>query len=564
MKTLYIKDFGAAVNATADSTPAFRAALTAAGQCGEPCEILLETGSYHVYVPTLSALEIHVSNTMEEDDRKQNGEIASLTRHTPFLLDGMANVTIDGRGATVVCHGKMSNVILNRCENITLKNLTFDADHPALTEMTVVGMGDGYLDCRISADYPYKIENRRIIWYGDDYYFSTGISQLYNPRTGFTWRHYGPMDDRGARFEELRPGLVRLYYDAAPGAPNPYGAEIGFVFQMRDPVRDECGAILSECKNTTFENVTMHFMNGLGFIAQNCDGLHLDGFNAYPSAGRTTACSADFMHFSGCRGPLVIENGLYIGAHDDAINVHGTHLRIMAVDEAKKTLRVRFMHIQTYGIGGIYAGDTIGAIDPDTLLESVSTTVTGVEILSPREMLLQVASTDGFDPDLMIENISANAEVTIRKNHFERIPTRGILLTTRAKSVIEDNVFLRVTGCGVLMADDARSWYESGHVADVTIRRNTYTACDDSFVKVLPECVEGCTEPVHSGIQVYDNTIEVVPGHPVVIAKNTDGLRFADNILFGAGEGYTVSFRDVQNAVISGNVYNGKDADPVC
>ena len=37
---------------------------------------------------------------------------------------------------------------------------------------------------------------------------------------------------------------------------------------------------------------------------------------------------ADATHFSSCRGKIDSRNGLYEGMMDDAINVHGTYLKI--------------------------------------------------------------------------------------------------------------------------------------------------------------------------------------------------------------------------------------------
>lgn len=42
---------------------------------------------------------------------------------------------------------------------------------------------------------------------------------------------------------------------------------------------------------------------------------------------------------------------------------------------------------------------------------------------------------------VVVENVTWTPEVLIRNNYFSRIPTRGILVTTRRKVVIEKNIF---------------------------------------------------------------------------------------------------------------------------
>lgn len=556
MKKLYLKDYGAAVNTAEDSAPAVSAALKAAETLGEPCEIVFESGVYNIGTNSLAETEIHVSNTIGEGNDREKGECDSIKRRTPFLLCGIKNITVNGNGAVIKSLGKMTQIILKNCKNITFKNITFDYLNPTVTEMTVTAVGKGYADCKISDEYPYRIKNDKIEWYGGGFAFSSGISQLYDPKSGFTWRQPGPMDDKNARFEELEKGFVRLY---SGGDNNSYGACPGYVFQMRDPIRDECGIIIDGCENISFLNTTMHFMSGIGFIAQNSDGIHLDRFNVCPAPGRTASCAADFMHFSGCRGKIVIENGYYCGAHDDAINVHGTHLKITDVYAGGNKIKVRFMHPQSYGIGGFLKGDKICAIDPDTLLEKASTRVISAEEINPYEIILTVESCDGFTMGRMVENASATAEVFIRNNHFERIPTRGILVTTRKPVIIENNEFTKLTGCGVLIADDARSWFESGYVTDVTIRRNRYTDSKESFVRIEPECVPESEATVHGGVKITDNLIEAAYTDEVVYARNTDGVKFENNTVYGSFENIRLTLKNVKNASARGNKYNGEE-----
>ena len=558
MEKIYLRDFGIKANSFEDAVPAFKSAINYASKLNKPCEIVFDEGVYNVYLNNLSSLNIYVSNTIAEGTDRKKGECNSIERNTPFLLEGMSDIVINGCGSLIKSHGKMTQAILKDCENITFKNIRFDYINPTVTEMTVIAVGENYLDCKISDEYPYKIINGKIVWYGENFEFSWGISQLFDPKTGFTWRYPSPLEDNNARYEELCKGIVRLYFNPNSNGNNPYGAKLGYTFQMRDPVRDECGIIISGCKNTSFINSTMYFMSGIGFIVQNSDGVYLNGFNVFPSVGRTASCAADFMHFSGCRGKITIENGFYSGAHDDAINVHGTHLKIIYIDRNNKKIRIRFMHTQTYGIGGFNIGDEIAAINPDTLIESAKTKVLDICELNPYEIDLTVESVDGFESELMVENTSATAEVLIRNNHFERIPTRGILITTRKPVIIEDNVFEKVKGCAVLIADDARSWYESGCVKDVTIRNNVYRDSANRFVIVAPECIDDSSEAVHKGIKITDNLIELGYTDEIISFKNACDIEFKDNIIYGPFDKFRITLNKVSNAVIINNLYNGK------
>lgn len=55
------------------------------------------------------------------------------------------------------------------------------------------------------------------------------------------------------------------------------------------------------------------------------------------------------------QGKIIVRDCVLGASHDDAINVHGTHLRI--VDQpAPNKITVRFMHPQTFGFDAFAVG----------------------------------------------------------------------------------------------------------------------------------------------------------------------------------------------------------------
>lgn len=83
----------------------------------------------------------------------------------------------------------------------------------------------------------------------------------------------------------------------------------------------------------------------------------------------------------------------------------------------------------------------------------------------------------------------------------------------------------------VLMADDARGWYESGPVADVTVTGNVFVECGSPVISVAPE-VDRHAGPVHRNIRIEGNTF-VMAGGLAVGARATDGLSFRGNSIYG-------------------------------
>lgn len=50
-----------------------------------------------------------------------------------------------------------------------------------------------------------------------------------------------------------------------------------------------------------------------------------------------------------------MEKCLFSGAHDDAINLHGTHLRVTETFPERREIKVRFIHHQTVGFPAFLA-----------------------------------------------------------------------------------------------------------------------------------------------------------------------------------------------------------------
>ena len=202
----------------------------------------------------------------------------------------------------------------------------------------------------------------------------------------------------------------------------------------------------------------------------------------------------------------------------------------------------------------------MAAVDPDTLLLSSEATVISACELSPREILLELdgEALEAFSEGMMVENLTAAPTVIIRANTFERVPTRGILVTTWRKVLIEDNRFYRVKMCGILIADDARSWYESGRVTDVTVRGNVYRGGDGAFLQVLPENSRYAGS-VHRHITVADNEIAFSQGNERILqARCTEDIVFCDNRISGLSPTCRLSFENCGNVCVERNTFAGE------
>ena len=282
----------------------------------------------------------------------------------------------------------------------------------------------------------------------------------------------------------------------------------------------------------------MHYMHGLGIVSQFSENIHFDSVFVMPrpESGRMIAAFADCLHFSGCKGQIIIENCRFKGAHDDPINVHGTHLQVTEII-SPSVLKLRFMHHQSYGFEAFFAGDTAAFVHSSKLQIFGSGIVRSAKLISEREMLIEFSKPVPVNilPGDCLENVTWTPAVTIRNCRFESTNTRGLLITTRRKVLIENNIFYRTGMHAILIANDASSWYESGPVQDVNIRNNTFQECGynqapgNFVIAIAPEnheLVHGYM--VHRNIRIENNLFKVYD-YPVLIARSTGNLVFTGN-----------------------------------
>lgn len=505
---------------------------------GKPVTISLKPGIYDFSRAESSEKIYYVSNTTSEEENPEP------LKHIALLLEGMKNVTIDGCGSTLLMTGEMTSFVFDKCKNIVFKNINIDNSNPTQTEMTVRENGKDYLIAEVHPTSKYRIEQDRLVWYGDGWSFSGGIAQSYDYVSDMTWRSWSPMTGL-VKTVEIEPNLLYLKYSKKPEV------KVGTVFQMRDAIRDEVCGFVNRSANVRFENVNFYYLGNFGVVSQYSEDVTFSGCNFMPKpgSGRTNAGFADFIQVSGCKGKINIEGCAFAGAHDDPINVHGTHLKVVDFMDAR-TLRIRFMHPQTYGFEAFFKGDLAELVNAETLLSVLPCKIVDAELLSPREMVIKLDRNIPADvrevKNLVVENVTWTPEVNITGNKFSRIPTRGVLLSTRRKSLIENNVFYGMQMSAILVADDAMSWYESGPVHDLTIRRNTFIQCGGPVIFISPENkkYEGA---VHRNIVIEENVFESDnPSVQAISVKGVDGLVVKDNMFRMKNENNLI-LKDVLN-----------------
>ncbi len=505
-----------------DATSALQQAIWEASRYkGKSVTIKLENGDYGLYRTSASCQLYHVSNTTSAEENPDP------TKHIGLWLKNLKNVTIDGNGARLITHGEMTTFVIDSCENIVMRNLTITSADPSVPEMTVTETGENYITVHIHHSSDYEINDGRFRWKGDGWQFEGGLAQVFFPETNTTCRCESPMEGI-QKAEETETGVVRFHYGKTP----PF--HVGEVYQMRHTIRNEVCGFIQRSKNILLEDLQIYFLGNFGIVGQYSENLTYRRLwcAPEPGSGRTCAGFADFVQMSGCKGKICIEDSYFEGAHDDAVNIHGTHLKVTDYID-KKRIRVKFMHGQSFGFESFSKGDKIELVDAHTLLCVEEATVKQTEFINDYETILTLDKEIGENvrskDDIVVENVTWTPDVDIKGNYFSRLPTRGILVTTRGKISIENNTFYRLPMPAILISDDARSWYESGAVRNVIIRNNRFIDGGSPAIAIAPEN-DRYAGAVHRNIVIDSNRFKIKSGN-IIEARSSDHIWVTGNVV---------------------------------
>jgi polygalacturonase len=485
-------------------------------------------GRYDFWADNATQKEYYISNTSSESD------CPSKVKNIGLLFEKLKNITLEGNGSLFVFHGKMITLAIDRCENIKIRNLSVDFERPTMSEITIDECYPDSLIASVHPDSKYAIVDNRIRFYGEkwemnDNYFSILTDTITGTNVYTSWDPvcYAKVTERFPFKLKFENDFTHTNYKA------------GQTITVRRHIRDHVGLFVNLSKNIQIQNVNLHYMHGLGLVSQFSENLNYKQINISPSRNRTIAAFADGMHFSGCKGHIEVDECIFKGLHDDPINVHGTYLKIEEINTPTK-LTLRFMHPQTYGMQAFFVNDTLTFIRSNTLQKTGYARVKEVEQISPRE--IRISLNQSIPEEIIagdcVENITWTPSLRVNNCRMEMTNTRGLLVTTPKKVVIENNYFYRTGMYAILISADANSWYESGAVQDVVIRNNIFDACgynlysgnNNYSIAIEPENHNRVKNHwIHRNIYIRNNVFKVYDNNLIFKARSVDNLNFENN-----------------------------------
>lgn len=537
-----MESFGIVPDKKSDMAPRMEKALSRIrenARKGEQQLLVFRKGTYHFYPDKAAERTYYISNHDQPNPKK-----------TGIALDNLQGVTIEGNGAEFIFHGQMLPIALTGSSDCTLKNFSIDFANPHIAQVQVVkNEGERGITFRPAPWVNYRISK-------DSVFETKGEGWTLRPGSGIAFeqesRHIVyKTSDISCPTQGCSTAEKGLVY-----APNWKDSRLpaGTVIAMRTWDRPTPGIFLSHNTNTCLKNIKVHYAQGMGLLAQLCDGITMDGFSVCLKGEddpRYFTTQADATHFSQCKGKITSTNGLYEGMMDDAINVHGTYLKITErIDD--HTVTARYMHEQAWGFDWGFAGDEVQFIRSQTmeLLDGTNhiseikpadtPTVKGakefvIRFTAPLPQELNEKGSFG------IENLTWTPEVYFAGNTIRNNRARGSLFSTPRKTIVENNLFDHTSGTAILLCGDCNGWYETGACREVIIRKNRFVNAltnmfqfTNAVISIYPEIpdLEHQTKFFHGGkpgaIQITDNEFDTFD-IPILYAKSVDGLIFKRN-----------------------------------
>ncbi len=531
-------------------------------------------GQYNFYPDKASRCDYFISN---------HDQVAG--KPVAFDLNGWNNLTVDGSGAEFIFHGRMMPVAVVNSSQCTLKNFSIDFDNPHISQARIVESGNDGITFRPEKWVKCRRDKKtaRFISYGEGWEHTPSSAIAFEPDTRHIVYRTSDLWCKLDSVTEVTPGVYKAHkwIDSR--------LKPGTVLALRTGGRPTPGILLSGDTDTTIKNVKIHYAEGMGVLAQVCENVTLDHFEVCLRGDddpRYFTTQADATHFSGCKGHIYSCNGLYEGMMDDAINIHGTYLKVTA-RENDRTLVGRYMHPQAYGFKWGEPGDTVQFLatrrmditGPQNTISSISPVDTPT-VDGAKEFRITFTNPlpEEIEPEgsFGMENLTWSPTALFENNIVRNNRARGSLFSTPRRTEVKNNLFDHTSGAAILLCGDCNGWFETGACRDVTITGNRFinsltnmfqfTEAVISIYPVIPE-LDAQTTYFHGGdnapgIVITDNIFNTFD-LPLLYAKSVNGLRFSSNSVTYNNDfptfhsnSYTFRLQRVKNVIIENNAYS--------
>ena len=446
-----LTDFGAIPNDGKDDGPALRKALAFCkkfSKTGLAVELTFLKGRYDLF--------------------------EGKNRFHLIELKNANNIIIDGNDSEIIIHNPLKGFFsIFKSNNIIVKNLRIDYDPLPFTQGKIVGINikEKTFDFKIDEGFPSlhmeMFQKASRVW-----------GMVMDPNIPGKLKDGAPNYYASKNFKELEPGTFRI---KIRGSRILNFMDVGdlYVHVARSNGSTIFKSNLS--KNITYLNVTSYSSPAGSYSAFNMEEWNIIGCQVKMKTGRIHSANADCVHVNGGTFGPWIENSLFEGYSDDAINMKATKAHIL-----EQTSATELVVKQT-----VKKGDIIRIFNPRKGILIGKFEVIKNKFLGNAKMLitldnpigqkLEVGSTK--KQDIAYLDTKSNESFVIRNNTFRNARRYGILLQN-SFGIIERNVFENLSQSAISI-NNGVDWGEGFIAHNITINQNVFNNCgyDATYLK---------------------------------------------------------------------------------
>lgn len=470
-----------------------------------------------------------------------------------FILQDMHDLTIDGQGSLLNFHGLTGCFLFVNCSNITVQGFIIDYPKPAQSVGTVIASEGKQFDVDVLPEFP-VVGGEPVEAFMD-----------FDPETRLPRRrgvdvYYG-VDST----ELIAPQLLRVH------TKSPCNVPVGVLVALRHKVYGPSGFVMSRCSDMRLQDITIYYVPGMGAIGSVSRNITLERFNVLlkPGTDRLVSASADATHFGGCKGTVRIQDCVFEGMGDDAVNIKsGLYLSVRKIEDERTILGQHNLKM----VDAPDPGDTMELCHVDNLVPYATATVETVAVLPGGENTHRVVLRDPLPEGLREGDVLGNASrapaIRISNCEIRRNRARGFLIQSR-DAVIENCRFKDITGGGIWVMTEVVHFFESIGTRDITVRNCTFDNCNygaalgDGVLSAFAWLKDFRFPPepgVHRNILFEGNTIRGADNAGIFVA-GVDGITIRNNTIEGACNSPTreqtrgaLSILSSRNVTLEGNI----------
>ena len=391
-------------------------------------------------------------------------------------LNGASNIVIDGNGSEIIIHDPLMGFMsIFKCSNIIVKNLFIDYDPLPFVQgkIVAVNQNSNSFDIKIDEGFPKltdpMFQNASRCW-----------GMLMDPTIPGKLKDGAPNLFGSKNFKEISAGVFSVTFETNRLLKF---VEVGDLYVHIARTNGKTIFKSGSSKNITYLNNTNYTSPAGSYNAFDMEEWNIIGCEVKLKPGRIHSANADCIHANGGKFGPWIENSLFEGYSDDAMNLKATRA-IIVRQESPTELVVK---------AAVRKGDIIRIFNPREGILIGKYEIVANKFLGDREMQITLDQpinqklNVGEDKtnDIVYVDTQSNESFVVRNNTFKNARRYGLLLQS-SNGVIERNLFENLSQAGITIYNGV-DWGEGFVAHDILINQNIFNNCGYDFTYLKEE-----------------------------------------------------------------------------